>query len=98
MISYFSVAVIYWILISRQIVYMIKNQELPSVYVRFYTNEEIKKFNKIMNEFRKTATENDKSLIETSLNVATWLVLLISSIFWPVMLTIDIFSIFKKNS
>ena len=77
---------------------MIKNQELPSVYVRFYTNEEIKTFNKIINEFKKTATENDKSLIETSLNVSTWLVLLISSIFWPMMLVIDLFSAFKKNS
>lgn len=95
---YFSIAVIYWVLISKQLVYMINNKELPSVYVRFYTNEEIKTFNKIISEFKKTYTENNKSLIETSLNVATWIIMFIPSIFWPVMLVIDIFSIFKKNS
>jgi hypothetical protein len=99
MLFYLLVAFIYLILLNNQLKYMIIERSLPPKYIRFYTNDEVSNFNRMIDGFVNSVPTHDEHIakIALALALAAFMVSLLSSLVWPVMLVIDVLSLLKKQ-
>ena len=97
MLFYLLVAFIYLILLNNQLKYMIIERSLPPKYIRFYTNDEVSNFNRMIDGFVNSVPTHDEHIAKIALVLAAFMVSLLSSLVWPVMLVIDVISLLKKQ-